>query len=193
MIKKLLIGAGAAALAATAFAAPAMMSDGEMTRAEMTAKVRDHFTKMDTNKDGAVSKDEIGAMGGPGHRMDKGPGDANVAFDRIDVNKDGSISRDEFAQGRQIRIEKRVMMRDGAKMGHDEHGSMGGRRGGGHMRMMAMADSNNDGRITLPEAEAMAMKHFDQMDSNKDGKVTREERKAAREQMMKMHQGGQPS
>ena len=32
-----------------------------------------------------------------------------------------------------------------------------------------MADSNSDGQITLAEAEAMALQHFDQMDANRDG------------------------
>ena len=55
------------------------------------------------------------------------------------------------------------------------HG-MGGMGG----QMIAMADSNQDGRITLAEAETMALQHFDQMDTNKDGQVTREERRAVR-------------
>lgn len=207
MIKKLMIGAGLAALAATAIAAPAMMGDGEMTRAEMTAKVKEHFAEMDKNKDGIIAKDEL-PTGGPewaskdGKRFEMrehGMGDPNAAFDRIDANKDGSISRDEFAKGRQIRIEKRIVMREGKAeeaMTHDDHGEkavammphahqIGHHRMGGWM--FAMADSNGDGNVTLAEAEAMANKHFDQMDANKDGKVTKEERKAARPMMMKMH------
>lgn len=204
MIKKLMIGAGIAALAATAIAAPAMMGDGDMTRADMTAKVKKHFAEVDKNKDGIIAKDELPA-GGPewaskdGKRFEMrehGMGDPNAAFDRIDANKDGSISREEFAKGRQIRIEKRIVMREGKPGETMEHGDhdmggkpdmkpMGHHRMGG--RMFAMADSNGDGNVTLAEAEAMAAKHFDQMDANKDGKVTKEERKAARPMMMKMH------
>jgi hypothetical protein len=52
-------------------------------------------------------------------------------------------------------------------------------------RMIVMADSDHDGRITLGEAEAMALQHFDQMDSNRDGRVTPEERRAGRPMIIK--------
>jgi hypothetical protein len=48
-----------------------------------------------------------------------------------------------------------------------------------------MADTNKDGRITLPEAETMALQHFDQMDTNHDGQVTTDERRASRQLMRK--------
>ena len=46
--------------------------------------------------------------------------------------------------------------------------------------MIVMADTDKDGRITLGEAEALALQRFDQMDSNKDGQVTPEERREGR-------------
>ncbi|HET9398557.1 MAG TPA: hypothetical protein VFO45_07040, partial [Sphingomicrobium sp.] len=52
--------------------------------------------------------------------------------------------------------------------------------GGFGGRMIVMADTNSDGQITLAEAEALALQHFDQMDSNRDGQVTPEERRAGR-------------
>ena len=202
--------ASAIALVATAAVAvaqpaptPAAPAEKTMVRGDVQAMVRAHFTAMDTNKDGAITTVEVaamkshhGAMGeqGTGHGMDHGgPGamkmhdgpmhDPAKAFDRLDANKDGMISRDEFAKGREMRIEKRIVMReDGAKHG----GGMGGGMGGGHM--IAMADTNHDGRITLAEAEAMALQHFDKMDANHDGQVTRDERRAGRPMMIKMHQ-----
>ncbi len=60
------------------------------------------------------------------------------------------------------------------------------RMGGiGGARMIVMADKDKDGRITLAEAEAMALQHFDELDSNKDGQVTREERRAGRPMIIK--------
>lgn len=208
MIRKLMIGAGLAALAAAAIAAdtaPAPMADKDMTRDELVAKVREHFGKLDTNKDGVIAADEIEAMGGGKMRMmrmgDHGPGgmamhdaDPNAAFDRIDENKDGSISRDEFAKHRQMRIEnvvirtadgKDAMTKDGKRPREMRMKHMGGGMGG---HMIVMADSDHDGRITLAEAQAMALKHFDEMDANHDGKVTPDERKAARPMMWKMHE-----
>ena len=51
--------------------------------------------------------------------------------------------------------------------------------------MIVMADTDHDGRITLGEAESMALQHFDQMDYNHDGQVTREERGNRRQMIIK--------
>jgi len=211
LIAAAVLMAGTAALAQTAPVAPAPaappppmahpMADKVMTRAETVAMVREHFTQMDTNKDGAVTTAELdqgrAKWAGHGKDMAGGPmGDPNAAFDRLDTNKDGVISRDEFAKAHEQRIERRVEIRkerqEGAKDGKDVqkqawgmHHGMGG-MGGSHM--LAMADTNKDGKVTLAEAEALALQHFDQMDSNHDGKVTPEERRAARPTMIKQMQ-----
>ena len=126
-------------------------------------------------------------------------GDPNTGFDRLDSNKDGSISRDEFAKGREERIEKRIVIRDGkAEAGADgtkrfHHRGMGGKGGMGGARMIVLADTNKDGRITLAEAETLALQHFDRMDSNRDGQVTSEERRAARPEMIREFREHKPS
>ena len=197
--------AGGVALAQTAPPAPVRpMADGAMTRDEVVGMVRDHFSRFDSDKDGAITTQEIGALhqqrvamraerGGEPHvMMHEGPiGDPNAAFDRLDANKDGAISRDEFAKGREQRIEKRIVMREkikdarkAGKLGEMRMHRMGGGSVGG-MRMIVMADGDKDGRITLAEAEAMALKHFDEMDANHDGKVTREERGSGRRMIIK--------
>jgi len=182
------------------------MPDKVMTRAEVVAMVREHFTELDANKDGTITTAEVGESRGKwaAHRKETGGapggtwhgapmGDANAAFDRLDTNKDGVISRDEFAKGRELRIERRVEIHkqreEGAKDGKDVHkqawrkhhgmGAMGG------SRMIVMADTNKDGKITLAEAEALALQHFDQMDTNHDGQVTPEERQAGRPMIIK--------
>ena len=193
-----LVATAAVAVAQPA-SAPAAPAEQTMVRGDVQAMVRQHFTVMDTNRDGAITTAEVAARRSKSaeHAVQLGkanrPGggwqgenivrDPNAAFDRLDANKDGMISRDEFAKGREMRIEKRIVMReDGAK-----HGSgMGGGMGGGHM--IVMADANHDGRITLAEAEAMALQHSDKMDANHDGQVTRDERRAGRPMMIKMHQ-----
>lgn len=217
-MKKFLISAaalmaGTAALAQTAPVSPAPitptahpMADKVMTRPEAVAKVRQHFTQLDTNKDGTITTAEVAESRGKwtAHRQEmKGApggswrgaakGDPNAAFDRLDTNKNGSISRDEFAKGREQRIEKRAEIRKQRKEGatdgkNAQKQARRMHRGMGGERMIVMADTNKDGNITLTEAETMALQHFDQMDTNKDGQVTTEERRAARPTKIKRMQ-----
>ena len=214
-MKKLLIAAAAllAGTAALAQVAPAPsaappapmahpMADKVMTRAEVVTMVRDHFGRMDANKDGSITTAEIAETRGKWaekHKEGRGPHamrfeqrDPNAAFDRLDANKDGSISREEFAKGREERIERRVEIREkrkeAAKDGQPRQFRKHRMGGFGGERMIVMADTNKDGRITLVEAETMALQHFDQMDTNRDGQVTPEERRAGRPMMIKRMQ-----
>jgi Ca2+-binding EF-hand superfamily protein len=194
--------AGTAALAQTAApiapVAPARpMADGVMTRTEVVQKVRDHFSRFDADKDGSITSEEMGSFGRLADRklgegteprvmIHEGPmSDPGAAFDRLDTNKDGAISRDEFARGREQRIEKRIVMRDKIKDGKLGEMRMHHRGGMGGARMIVMADTDHDGKITLSEAEGLALKHFDEMDMNHDGQVTREERGNRHEIMIK--------
>ena len=174
------------------------MQDRVMTRAEVVQMVRNHFGKLDADRNGAISKTEVDALhserfkGFEGRNHAMTAGDPNAAFDRLDVNKDGYVGRDEFAKAREERIERRVERREKVADGAPRDGkevrkfvSRHHRGGGFGGRMIVMADTNSDGQITLAEAETMALQHFDQMDANKDGQVTREERRAGRPMMIK--------
>jgi Ca2+-binding EF-hand superfamily protein len=207
-MKEFLIGAAGIVLAGAAVAqapvaqpapaARAPMADRIDTRDEMVAKVREHFGKLDTNRDGFVTKVEAEAGRGEmkkhfrerfadrrEHRTERMEHrDPAQAFDRLDTNKDGSISRDEFAKAHEQRIERRVVLKDGKPgapgAGHQgmRMHRMGGMMLGGHM--FDMADLNKDGRVSLQEATDSAAKHFDMADANRDGRITPEERKAMR-------------
>ena len=190
--------------------APGPMGDGVTTRNEVVAKVREHFGRMDSDRNGSITQQEVmqrhtkmagregmrrqhGEGGAPHVMVHEGPmGDANAAFDRMDADKNGWIGRDEFAKAREQRIERRIVMRDKIKEGAPRDGKEVRRHvrrmhgpGGFGARMIVMADTNSDGQITLAEAEALALQHFDQMDSNRDGQVTPEERRAGRPMIIK--------
>lgn len=152
------------------------------TRAEVAAHVRTMFDRLDSNRDGSITKAEGEAAKAKrgdraGKRMERHGGaggqmaDRGAMFDRMDANRDGSISRDEFT---------RAPMRGGGDGSgkHGMHAGMGGALGG---QMFEMADINRDGRVTLQEATNAALKHFDTADVNHDGRLTPEER-------MQMHQ-----
>jgi len=197
---KLITGALLAATATTAAlaqvapppAAPApMASQGwgkaqrSETRAEVVQRTQRLFARLDRNRDGALTPDELAMAGdrgdarAPGMTPPPGGGQrGQMMFDTLDLNHDGAITRDEFAQAH---------ARMGAGGGH--HTGAMAAAGGGHGdhvgmrgRMLMMADTNRDGRVTLQEMTAFALQRFDRMDLNRDGTVTAEERAQARAQ-----------
>jgi Ca2+-binding EF-hand superfamily protein len=122
-------------------------------------------------------------------------GDRGQIFDRLDTNHDGSISRQEFMAGQPLVREQRVMiLRDGSKGDagmpamdrmHEHMRAEGMGRGLNHL--FEMADRNHDGRVTLAEAEAAALAHFDNADRNHDGKITPDEHQQMRQVIRMEH------
>jgi hypothetical protein len=165
-----------------------------MTRDEVVTHIRDMFAKLDTNKDGFVTREEADAahtrMAGEmrekmAKRMAERSANGAAAFDRLDTNKDGSISRQEFDAGRKVREERRiVVMQEGGRPGMMRMHRIGMGFGRG---LFDMADANKDGRVSLQEATAAALQHFDAADLNHDGKLTPEERRQAHEQLHGQH------
>jgi Ca2+-binding EF-hand superfamily protein len=140
------------------------------TREEAQAKVKAHFTKLDTNGDGSVTQVEA-----DGARASMRADRQNKHFEMMDTNKDGSISRAEFDAGHTDG------MNDGGqrKMGREKSGEQGGDQGGDSRLMLA--DANQDGKVTLSEMNAATLARFDAADADKNGTVTPEERRAARQ------------
>lgn len=185
------------------------MGDRVMTRDEMLRHVRTMFARLDTNRDGFITRDEVAAFhGGMMHTMpmggfeEHGPDgfasrDRAALFNRLDTNHDGVISRQEFMAARPEIRERRVMvMRNEGALGtpgmqmHEMHMHEMGMRGGFGAHLFAMADANRDGRVSLREAEAAALAHFDRVDLNHDGRITPDERRQAHELMhMEQHPG----
>ncbi|MDG2001891.1 MAG: EF-hand domain-containing protein [Novosphingobium sp.] len=176
-MKKIAIGISAAALAiaGTAFAAhhegrsnPDSNGDGVVTRSESQAHATAKFAKMDANGDGQLDQTDRAAK-----RQDR----RAKMFAKLDANTDGSISRDEF-----MTFERPHKGKHGMSEGGKKHRK--GRRGGGRhgMKMMKMADTNNDGVVSQAEFAAAAGKRFDTIDANNDGQITKEERQAHRQE-----------
>jgi EF-hand domain pair len=127
-----------------------MMSNRTITRDEAVRHVRELFARLDTNRDGFVTRDELEA-----------------------VHQKMMAMRQDGAPGA-----------PGMRM-HMHHAGMGM---GGHL--FEMADTNHDGRVSLQEAEAAALAHFDRADLNHDGKLTPDERRQAHERMRAEHRPG---
>ena len=180
-----------------------VITDREMTRDEVVRHVQTLFAKLDANRDGYVTREETGrfhqrTMNGVHKGMmmrgdlekrlaERGIhlGDRGAMFDRLDTNKDGNISRQEFTSAQpRIREERVIVMRDRMRSRGDRGPGMmrmhrmGGAGFGGHM--FEMADGNKDGRVSLAEAQAAALAHFDRADTNRDGRITPDERRNVR-------------
>lgn len=160
-----------------------------VTRNEVIGHVRDMFARLDTNRDGVVTREEANAA----HTRKAGEarekiakrvaerGNRGAAFDRLDTNKDGSVSRQEFDAGRQARQQRRVLvMQQRGRPGMMRMHGFGPGFGRGHL--FEMSDANKDGRVSLQEATAAALQHFDTADLNRDGTLTPEERMQVRQQ-----------
>jgi Ca2+-binding EF-hand superfamily protein len=173
----LCFGAPALALSAPT-PKPATAPAKSFTRAEMIQKVQDRFAKLDSNKDGFVTKDEMEAAQAAmrerfANRMQERE---TAVFDRMDTNKDGSVSRAEFDAAHKAMLAHRGGKPQGAMRGRGMHGAMA-------EGMFATADANKDGRISLQEATNAATAHFDSIDANHDGVLTRDEIRAAHKGM----------
>lgn len=153
----------AAALASAGFASVAMVEPlfaqeagaPVQTRADALARADERFDRLDINKDGKLSPDELAGARGP--RGDAPPQPA-----------DGAAAPPPPTDGA-------APPPPGGPRG------MPGRFG---QRMFARLDANGDGFVSRDEYRAWAGERFDRMDANKDGKIDPEERQAARDAMM---------
>lgn len=188
MKNKFIIGASLAALLAVPVLAQGMASHGAMhgmhemqgptTRAQLEARIKEHFAQADANKDGAVTKAEFDARAAARKQEWQAKRAERRAemFAKLDTDKNGQLSREEFS-ARPERGDHDGMKRHG--MGGHHRGMMFGMGGNWFERM----DANKDGRLTLAEVSAKPLEMFDRADANKDGTLTPEERKAAHEKM----------
>lgn len=184
-----------------------------MTRDSAVKHVAAMFARLDTNHDGFITREEAAAVhermaamqGGMGEQMAGRhlpmPNRAAM-FDRLDTNHDGSLSRQEFLSAQpEIREQRVVVLRrggqeagampempdmQGMKMRMHAMGMGGMQHGQGHgfgAHMFEMADTNHDGRVSLAEAQALALAHFDRLDTNHDGQITPDEHARAHQMM----------
>jgi Ca2+-binding EF-hand superfamily protein len=178
--------------------------DEAKTRAEVEKHIAERFAAADADKDGAVTQAEFDA------HIKARIAEAQVKmremhtkmFDRLDSDRNGQISRSEWDTHHTRMMSKVDEHRETAKAGEGK--SHDGKRtmvlhGGVHpmaaMTMMHRSherwgahwfkknDANGDGKVTLAEAKARPLEHFDRVDTNKDGTLTPEERRAAHQKM----------
>jgi Ca2+-binding EF-hand superfamily protein len=171
-MKKISILAGVAALAVsgTALAQSGHQRGGDrnvdITRAQAAAKADQMFQRLDLNRDGRVTREEMQQA-------------------RQQMKAAGQQRRGEriaqFTPEQRAEIEQRRAQRGerAGRGGERRSGETRGQRGGDR----AVAMFGEQGFVTAEQFRARALERFDRMDLNKDGTVTVEERRQARAQM----------
>ncbi len=182
-------------------------SDGKITQDEAPAEAWDRMAQADTNEDGAVTKEELGAMmsqrGGPaGPGGPKGPGGRGNLFEKNDKNGDGKISQDEAPAEAWARLSQADKDGDNAVTREElgammrERGGPGGpggpdggkgRRGPGGpgspgvdtAQMFQSLDKNADEKLTEDEVPPNVWKKMSEADTDGDGAVTKAELEAS--------------
>jgi hypothetical protein len=149
---------------------------GDVTRQQVIAHTDEMFARLDADRDGRVTPDEMRAMGE--HRRDEM---RQHMFERLDVNHDGNVSRDEFAAAHE---------RHDGPDGPGGHAGMGpppggpdGPEGPAHGRGMHGGGMFGAEGATLEQMRAHAVERFDRADANHDGVLTVAERQAAHGRM----------
>jgi Ca2+-binding EF-hand superfamily protein len=179
----------AATLAVAGYAQPA--PDGPpKTRADLQARIADHFKKADANGDGYVTKAEFDAarQAMRAKFAERRAEHREKRFAMLDSNKDGQLSKQEFTAPPPRHDEANGSdenARRGKWRGHHHgmrhgHGMMAGARG---QAWFDRADADHDGKVSLAEASARPLAIFDKVDSNHDGTISSEEHDAARDAM----------
>ena len=110
---------------------------------------KQHFQKLDLDKNGAISREEAKAH----PRMEKD-------FDAMDADKDGQVTESESRDYAKTRMEQyREKAKTEMKARWDK------------------ADANKDGTLSREEAKTSphVAKHFDEMDADKNGQVSEQE------------------
>lgn len=130
--------------------------DGNVTRVEARDALRTHFSGLDRDANGKVTRDERRA-----ERRDR-------RFDRMDTNRDGVVTYDELQAAATQRARKRFRDLDANRDGvvTREEADLAKKRRGAR------------GPMTLQDLDARVMRMFDRADRNRDGVIGPDEASA---------------
>lgn len=180
IVKLGLVAGALVAAAGMASAQPNAQARGpaaEVTRDQALARADQRFQRLDANRDGRITAEELRqvAQARMAQRQERRTARQGQMFDRLDADRNGQISREEFSQRRELRGERRE--RRGMR------GQRGGRGGAMAMRGMGQRMLGADGVLTAEEFRAQALRRFEMLDSNRDGRITADERRGARQRL----------
>jgi Ca2+-binding EF-hand superfamily protein len=149
--------------------------DGKITRDEARQAGERMFQQMDQDKNGSVTpaEAEAGMKALKAEKMEE-------RFSALDLNKDGRISADESKMPPQ-RFARIDANNDGALTREELRAAFAARAerhaGKSGKPQFERMDADKDGKVTKAEALAAANERFARLDTNKDGTITEAELK----------------
>jgi len=148
--------------------------DGKVTRDEMLAAATARFQAADTNHDGYLDATERKAMHAA---MGKDAAHQGSFFAKMDHDGNGTISRDEAPPHLAARFDQLDTNFDGVLDKQELAAAHGDKAKHGAMAKM---DADGDGKVSLAEFTAGALRMFSHLDTDNDGVITLAEAQAAR-------------
>ena len=133
--------------------------DGKISKVEAKGHLGENFDSMDSNKDGFLTETELSAI--KGHRAE------------MDMDNDGKISKAE-AKGPLLKDFDSIDTNKDGFLSKEEMKAH-------HTEKIEAMDTNKDGKISKAEATGHVSKNFDSADTNKDGFLSKEEMKNCKE------------
>jgi Ca2+-binding EF-hand superfamily protein len=161
-MKRALFAATAAVM--LALAVPGAQAAGTDSTTAPKHSRTGYFDRLDANKDGAVTAEEMVVY-------------RHKRFTEVDANGDGSITKEEF-MAYSPKAKKASATSTDAKA--TDAKATDAKATARKTKYFDRLDANKDGTISGEEWDAVAQKQFAALDADKDGKVTKDEMAAAR-------------
>lgn len=151
--------------------------DGQVTRLEAELASKSLFAKMDANGDGEITKAEAEASANAQRRAELG-----AHLQAADANHDGRLTAEE------AKLPPALFQRLDANADHaltlEELQAMPG-PAAAHRAEFDRSDANHDGKVTRDEGNRSSQERFALIDTNKDNLITRPELEARMDAMLK--------
>ncbi len=175
-------------------------ADGVIDQADRTARMQERFAALDTDGNGALTQAELKA----GREAMRAKRQERRAERRANRPEPTAEQKQKWAERRATRGERKgnrganrfaAMDTDGngalslaeftTRPARADRAETAAKRRGGHhrggMRLMKVADANQDGAISLQGMRNAALARFDKVDTDGDGTISAAEREAARD------------
>ncbi|WP_321477666.1 EF-hand domain-containing protein [uncultured Paludibaculum sp.] len=143
--------------------------------AQTQSKVVDKmFEKVDTNKDGQITKDELAQSLESGKSQADSSGkklSVDELFQMLDSGGKGYITKEDAAAGLDAMAQKLAEAKSKTSGGGESTGGGGGAKGAGASGASSTStdydpkDTNQDGTVSLQEELAYVMKHYAKTDA----------------------------